>query len=845
MNAIDHRFVLKCLILATLLACRAGWAGPTEASDSPPDATPGPTTAPVPFLTGEEAIATMHLAPGFRMELVAEEPMVEHPVAMTFDGDGRMWVAEMRGYMPDAQATNERAPVGRISVLEDTDGDGRADKRTVFLDNLVLPKAISIIRDGVLVGAAPNLIFCRDTNGDGVCDQQTTLATDYGGKNNPENDGNGLIPTLDNWMYSASYPQRLKFSAGKWISDPIPSFGQFGVTQDNFGRLFHNSNSDHLRGSVVAPHYVDRNPNYRGAGANEQIAKDQTIWPSHGTVENRGYQPNTLRADGTLRSCTSACGPTIYRGGLFPAPYDNAAFICEVTPNVIKCDLITDNGGGVLSAKNAFDKSEFVASEHERFRPVNCLTGPDGALYVIDMHHGLIQHATHLTTYAKNQYLARELQKHLMAGRIYRILPDNVKPFPKPELSKAPLKDLIATLSHPNGWWRDTAQRLLVERGDFHAVPGLKKVISGSDYPLARLHALWTLEGLNFIDPATVKVAFADRDPKVRAAAIRVSEPILNSARRTDIVPALMKLASDTNPDVQLQFALTASPLGTPESDAVVIQILSQSANNIYIRDAAITGLRGRELEFLQHLLTSASTDRPSNRDVLKGLAECIATEGKPQRVAKLVDLISTQNQATQLALLEGFPKPIKGRRPRAIMLDAEPTSLVSLSKSAADPLKASIANAFETIHWPGQPGYVPPPPPRALTPGEQQRFESGKLVYANTCNQCHKPDGRGQEGLAPPLLDSEWLLGPESRPIRIVLAGLHGPIGVSGKTYNLEMPSFGALKDNDIAAVLTYVRRNWDHTADPVAPEAVKKIRQDLSGRSMPYTERELLKVK
>lgn len=845
-----HRFVrtLPVLLFATFAAPLSG--APSGIADSPADADaswPPPKVAP--FLSPEEAIKTIHIAPGFHLELVAAEPMVQHPVTMSWDPDGRLWVAEMRSYMPDVNATGENAPTGRISVLEDTDGDGRMDKSTVFLNHLVLPRAVSFVRGGVLVATPPNLYFCQDTDGDLKCDTKTLVAKDYGITGNPEHQPNGIMPALDNWIYSANYDKRLRYVNNAWLSETLPELGQWGITQDNFGRLFHDSNTDQLRGSLFPPHYADRNPHYHPAGANEQIAKDQTVFPLHATAVDRGYVRSLMRDDGTIHYFTAACAPCVYRGGLYPSDFDGNAFVCEPAGNLIKRNLLAENEGAV-TASNAYPDKEFLASDYERFRPVNLFNAPDGCLYVVDMHHGLLQHKTYLTTYCETQYLARQLQTHLQTGRIYRIVPDGTKPFPRPHLSNAATADLLAALSHPNGWWRDTAQRLLVERDDHRAVAPLKKVATTSANPLARLHALWTLEGLHAANADILTPLLSDADPHVRAAAVRVSETLLNSASRPKIQPVVLKLAGDSDPAVQLQLALSLTPLGIPETDALVASLVTRSADNALLRDAVLTGLRGRELEFLSRLLTSGewSADAPGRAATLTALARCILIEGSPGHVADLLRLIPTQTGWRQVALLEGLrppgaPKRKKNAPPAAhpVMLAGEPTEFLTLRANAkyADQLDDILA----VVHWPGQPGYTPPPPPKPLTREEQALFEHGRGVYTAVCAACHKPTGLGQEGLAPPLVDSEWVLGPQSRLIRIVLNGLTGPVTVGGKSYALDMPNLQRLPDEDLAAALTYVRRSWDHTASAVRPEAVKKVR--ATSRPTSWTERELLKVR
>jgi mono/diheme cytochrome c family protein/glucose/arabinose dehydrogenase len=810
----------------------------------------------VPLLSAAESLKTFKLPPGFRIEVVASDPLVEHPVAMAFDGDGRMWVCEMRGYMPDPEGKGEEAPIGRISILTDTDDDGTMDKSRIFLDELVLPRAVQPFRDGALVAVPPLLLFCRDTDGDGRADERTTVVSDYGVRGNPEHMPNGAMPAMDNWIYSANYGQRIRYNEGRWVTEVHPEFGQWGISQDDFGRLFFNTNSSQLRGNLVPPQYVDRNPHHRGAGVNVSIATDQTVWPAHPTAVNRGYVERVLRDDGTLSRFTGACGPVIYRGHLFPPDFYGNAFVCEVTANLIRRNALTEENGAV-TGENPHEKDEFLTSTYERFRPVNLANGPDGALYVVDMHHGLIQHKQYLTPYLKKQYLARELEKYLGRGRIYRIALDGgVRPA-KPKLQTAPTAELVALLSHANGWWRDTAQRLLVERADRASVAPLKKLAAAPDNHLARLHALWTLEGMRRLEWPQISTALNDPHPKVRAAAIRLTEPLLASPRRAEVLPKLLALIGDTDPDVRLQFTLSLSDVGTPEGLNAIARVLHESGDNEYVRDAAITGMRGRELEFLERLLTDAQWAEfsESHQAVFVALAECVLAEANPKRVGRLLDVIAEtepEQAWRQLALLDGFPDPEqRGERRRntprrrSVILDEEPQAIALLEKSTDPQVIAKLPRVVAMIHWPGQPGYTPPPPPIPLTSIEQERYENGRAVYNAVCIQCHKIDGMGQEGLAPPLVDSEWAVGAEEHMARIVLNGMRGPVTVNGRSWNLDMPSLRVLSDEQIAAALTYVRRSWGHTASPVAPQFVAKVRAETETRKDAWTEKELLKLK
>jgi glucose/arabinose dehydrogenase len=483
---------------------------------------------PAPALSPDEALKTFKLQPGFRMELVASEPLVEAPIAMAFDPDGRIWVVELRGYMPNLDGVGEQNIPGRIVILEDTNHDGRMDKRTVFLDNLIMPRALALVRGGALVAEPPRLWFCRDTDGDGKCDQKTEVAADYGDQKNPEHTANGLVLDRDNWIYNLSHPYRYRFSRGEWIRQPDVNRAQWGLAQDDFGRLFYTSNSDQLRGDLVPSQYLKgRPPGAKPSAIAAKIASDQTVWP--GRVNpgvNRGYEPDTLRPDGTLWKFTAACGTSIYRGDLFPADFYGNAFVCEPAGNLVRRNLLLEQDG-LITATNAYFNSEFLTSTDERFRPVNTYTGPDGALYIVDMYRGLLQHRLYVTTYLRKQAEERGLDKPLDQGRIYRVVPEN-KPRGKPPAStKASDEQLVRTLSHPNGWWRDTAQRLLIERGSSAVVPELKQIVHASPNMVTRLHALWALEGMEQLDSDLISTALLDSAPKIRAAAVRISEPLI------------------------------------------------------------------------------------------------------------------------------------------------------------------------------------------------------------------------------------------------------------------------------------------------------------------------------
>ena len=786
-------------------------------------------------LTPAEELKTFRLPKGFHAELVAAEPMVEEPIAMSWDENGRLFVCEMRGYMQDVEGKGEELPLGRIVVLEDADGDGKMDKRTVFADKLTLPRAVTCVNGGVLVAEPPVLWFLKDTNGDGVADVKEQVDGAFGVRGGqPEHMANSPTRFLDNWIYSANHGTRYKLKDGKWIAEGTPSRGQWGMTQDDFGRPFYNFNSDFLRANFVPETLYRRNPNFAGsAGAGVQILKDQTCWPSHPTPGvNRGYDAKALREDGTLAKCTATCGAAIYRGGLFPKEFAGNAFIPEPSANLLK-RVIIEEKDAQLTARNAYgDKVEFMTSTDERFRPVNASTGPDGALYIADMYRGVIQHRGFLTHYLIANIKDRKLEQPFNMGRIWRIVPDGAKP-QTVKLPAEPAK-IVDFLAHKNGTVRDTAQRVLVEKKDAATAPAIAKVATTNANPLAKIHALWTLEGMAALTPDVITACLADKDAKVRAAAVRVSDRTMSAE--------LAKLVNDPSADVQVALAFTLS--GFPEAQDAAIALGRRSGANALVREALVSGLRGRELEVLESMVAASSKPAP---EFLNALAQAVMNERRSARVKKLLALIVAQpaNGPLQIAMLEGAAgknAPKGSPKVKLLYLDSEAPELAAIAKSADAKAKPLLAAVDARVAWPAKPGVPPPPVIVPLTADQQKLYDGGKTVYNMLCTACHQPTGTGMDGLAPALVDSEWVLGSADILPRIIIHGLSGPIKVNGQSWNLEMPPLGAaLNDEQVAGVVTYIRREWEHNGSPISIADVAKIREQNKTRTKAWIEAEL----
>ncbi len=793
---------------------------------------------PAPVRTPAEQAATFTLAPGFRAELIAADPLIGDPIALQFGPDGKLWVLEMRGYMPNVDGKGEDAPVGVVATLTDKDGDGRYDTRVEFATKLVMPRALALVGDGVLVAEPPRLWFFRDTNGDGVADAKTEVAGDYGNTTNPEHNANGLLWAMDNWIYSANHTVRFRWLGdGKFARDNTVTRGQWGIAQDDVGRLFYNSNSDPLRHDAVPAEYLKRNPGYTPAGANVQLVPGNLrIWPGRMTPGvNRGYR--TLDEEFKITSMTAASAAVVYRGALFPREFYGDAFVPEPSGNLIKRIKLTEQAG-VVTVANADEGREFKTSTDERFRPVSLYNGPDGALYVVDLYRGILQHRVYITSFLRKQIEERGLDKGLAKGRIWRIVPDGA---PRAGyalgLARASSAELVGRLGDANGWVRDTAQRLLVERQLKAAEPAtleaLRATARDAQKPaLARLHALWVLSGAGkgALDAATVRAALRDADARVAAAAIRTGEALL-----PELAADLAALGrTRTEPAVRLQLAFSLGQAKNATGDAALRELVLAAADQKYLLDAVVSGIAGRELDFVAALarMPGAETGAVETIKLVISAAVKLPDAAKIDRVLALLAAAETPawvRAATIAGLQHSLPrspdgKVMTGRWPK------EPKVLVELA-AGSDATARAAGALLASIRWPGKPGAAVVQP---LTATEQALFDKGQQQFLAACAACHQPTGQGLAGLAPSLVYSKWVLGDARLMARIVLNGK--------TTENLVMPPWkAALNDETVAALLTFIRRSWENDASAVTPQQVADVRKELAGREEPFTESEL----
>ena len=350
---------------------------------------------------------------------------------------------------------------------------------------------------------------------------------------------------MDNWIYNAKSDKRYRKDGSKWKMEHTHFRGQWGISQDNYGRLFYNTNSENLIGDFFSPGLGASNTNQqRVAGFKESIVRNNRVYPARATTGvNRGYQKGVLDDSLRLVNFTAACGPLIYRGALFGEAYEGNGFVAEPSANLIKRNIVSDTGNRVVG-KQAYKNHEFLASTDERFRPVNLFTGPDGAMYVLDMYRGIIQHKTYLTPYLKNEIRSRELTDPLNCGRIFRIVPEKTNP-KMPVIGKDPER-LLALLDDANGTVRDMAQQLIIDNKFSQLAPQLKQKLQQSGKPIGLIHAMWTLEGLHQLSFAELEPLINQSNTRIRMQALAAIPSIINSSNQLAIIKSLQAIVSDS-----------------------------------------------------------------------------------------------------------------------------------------------------------------------------------------------------------------------------------------------------------------------------------------------------------
>ena len=549
----SHRTLASIIALAALSA--AGFSEDTF-----------PPMPPVKAHTPAETIASIQLPPGYRLELVLSEPEIKEPVIANFDGDGRMFVAEMRSYMQEIDGKNELDPVSRVSLHWSSKGGGGYDKHTIFADKLRLPRMMLPLDKGQLIIGETDtndLFVYTDTDGDGVSDKKEPFYTGGPRGGNLEHQPNGLVWAIDNGIYSTYNNYRLRWSPKGATKEPAAANnGQWGLCQDDHGKVYFVN-----AGGEMGPVSYQVPVVYGAFNPRERFAPGfDAVWPLVGMADVQGGNGRFRPEDKTLNHFTATAGIEVYRGDRLPAELRGNVFFGEPVGRLVRRSIV-ESKGGLVTLGNPYQKakSEFLRSTDPCFRPLNMMTAPDGTLYIVDMYRGIIQEGNWVR---EGSYLRKVVEQHSFQnvvghGRIYRLVHETTKPGPQPRMLDEKPAQIVAHLEHPNGWWRDTAQKLLILRGDKSVAPALAAMARGSHNYLAQMHALWTLEGLGALDPALVREKLKDAHPQVRATAIRVSESLYKGGDKS-LATDVQAMTADTDTDVVIQAALTARLLDLP-----------------------------------------------------------------------------------------------------------------------------------------------------------------------------------------------------------------------------------------------------------------------------------------
>jgi putative membrane-bound dehydrogenase-like protein len=674
----------------------------------------------------QKALQSIQVLDGFEVELVAAEPLVEDPVAMEIDEDGNWYVAEMPGYPLDLSKK------GQIRKLIDTNGDGYPDKSIVFADSLTLPMGLMRWKKGILVADSPNILYFEDTDGDQKADKREVILTGFS-LSNPQHNMNTPKFGIDNWIYlghsgainSFSYEnifgdkgteitfpnkpnaaflpkngngRNVRFKPDSYQVESLSGETQYGHTTDPWGRRFYTDNANHLFHEVIDARYVNANKNLVIADAMEKIPDHGNACEIYPISENPNHQ---LLTD--VGVVTSSCGITWYDGGAFGEKYNKVTFVGEPVHNLVHADII-ESLGATFQGKRLVEKKEFLASKDPWFRPVNFYVGPDGALYVVDYYRQLVEHPEWMSDEVNK---SGALYNGSTKGRIYRITKKGAGPMDwmkSVKLSATSSADLVKLLTHKNGWYRRTAQRLLFDRKDKSVTPLLKELIA-DDKALGGVQALWLLHDSGNLDAKDLANALGSSTEGIRENALQVADRMIDKpgfANNPTLQKQLIGLADDPSARVRFQWLCSSSYLHLPNSAPLRAKILAKDIEDQWAGIAAIAASQDTEEALLKSYIQTLGTSPSKGKSTFFSyLAATLVKKGDPAFLTLAIDQ-NPSNDWWQAAIWygvatlikeAGVPFPLEEKQKEAL--------LASFMQTNQPELRTSILSLFKSLGLP------------------------------------------------------------------------------------------------------------------------------------------------
>lgn len=706
---ISHRIPQRFVVTVGLL-CFTGLAPAIE--PAVPDSAGVPDFPRVPPTEPADAEATFRVLSGFRMELIAAEPLVADPVDLAYDADGRAYVVEFRGYpKPEMPDDPTPTPIGRVRLLEDADGDGRFDESHVFVDDLQWPTSVALWKGGIFVAAPPDIWYFEDSDGDKRADVRRKVFTGFG-THNIQAVMNNLCWGLDHRIYGAAAgnggtvipaddadakPTTLKrrdfrFDPSTGDFEATSGGQRFGNAFDDWGNRFLCNIRNPVQHVVLPSRYLDRNPHlivasaiHDAAAAGDQLPVYRISPPEpwrifraqRWTRERANFPKSELVGAGYF---TSSSGVTIYRGAAYPPEFRGNAFVADVAANIIHREIVEPDGV-TFTARRGDAGAEFVASTDPWFRPVNFVNAPDGTLTVLDMYRETIEHPWSIPDDIRAKL---DLSSGNDRGRIYRLAPPDFQSSKPPQLAAATTETLIRELENPNAWPRETAHRLIHERQDMEDLSTLRDLLRRAELPQSRLHALWSLEGYGGATDDDLLTAFGDNHPAVREHAVRIAESRL--ADRPAVARAVVERADDEDPRVRLQVAFSLGGWNSQAAIDALARISRRDAGDVWMRTAILSSVGERPVALLRQLVDAPDfADRVGGTLLVEQIALIAGASGENQTTASLAlaKSLPAGNDDVVYSIITGAADGLARRGKRIGDLSAAKDLLASFLKDA------------------------------------------------------------------------------------------------------------------------------------------------------------------